>query len=191
MQCQHLFVLPGVPTYFENGIKRLAAYLPAALSELRQAGDIGLSAEIQSQAATRPDPTPRSDTYRVVLSLEEDAIVTALDASVSAHPHVSFGSYPIVDDPSHKTIITLEGNGVYTKSWHRLSAQYIVERLHEANATFFFSKEEMDQNAARALADIKSRLPEMGIVCIDSCDNLRTWHGRSGCVQSAESIGGS
>jgi molybdopterin-biosynthesis enzyme MoeA-like protein len=114
MQCQHVFVLPGVPQYFENNIKRLAAHLPTAPSApaRREHGRAG-----PPPRAGRPAlPAPRGDTHRLVLSLEEDAIVAALNASMAAHPHVSFGSYPIVEDSRHKTIVTLEGrryNGGY------------------------------------------------------------------------------
>ena len=176
MQCQNVFVLPGVPKYFENNVKRLAAYLPKASSELAHAEDAGSSADLSSSAERPATPAPRSDTYRIVLSLEEDDVVVALNAAVAEHPHVSFGSYPIIDDPTHKTIITLEGrfyNGGYTVGARRLAGKSSAGRLGDGHSKFFFTKEEMDKNVARALVDIKSRLPEGGIVCIDSCDDLR------------------
>jgi len=183
LQCQNLFILPGVPTYFEKMIKQVAAYLPGVSSKLVQSSktgesqeeeeEIGLSVDQPSQTDKQSTPPPRSDTYRIVLSLEEDSIVPALTASVAAHPHVSFGSYPIVDDPEYKTIITLEGrfyNGGYTKGSQRLLEKSVTE---DKKQSLYFSKEEMDRNIALALKDLKTSLPEEGIVCIDSCDDLR------------------
>eukprot|EP00584_Thalassiosira_punctigera_P016619 CAMPEP_0172554626 /NCGR_PEP_ID=MMETSP1067-20121228/55516_1 /TAXON_ID=265564 ORGANISM="Thalassiosira punctigera, Strain Tpunct2005C2" /NCGR_SAMPLE_ID=MMETSP1067 /ASSEMBLY_ACC=CAM_ASM_000444 /LENGTH=767 /DNA_ID=CAMNT_0013343031 /DNA_START=294 /DNA_END=2597 /DNA_ORIENTATION=- len=193
LQCENLFVLPGVPAYFENNINRLAAYLQGASSHLSQPDsvdksekeeDIGLNVDPYEtkKQLTRPQ---RSDTYRILLSLEEETIVSALNASVAAHPHVSFGSYPIVDDPECKTIITLEGrfyNGGYAKSSQRLLRKLMPNRTGAGSSnkaegnnqiqSLFFSKEEMDRNVASALEDLKTSLPEEGIVCIDSCDDL-------------------
>ena len=188
LQCQNIFILPGVPAFFEKKINQLAASSkltnPTTTDEVKEE-DIGLSMDQSAQTDTvQPTTTPpRSDTYRVVLALEEESIVSALNASVAAHPHVSFGSYPIVDDPQYKTIVTLEGrfyNGGYTKGSQRL-----LEKSKHDNKTgssnngrndiqsLFFSKEEMDRNVELALNDLKSRLPEEGILCIDSCDDLR------------------
>jgi len=185
LQCQNLFILPGVPQFFENNINRLATHLPGASSTLEQSAqvggsqedeDVGLSVDQPTQTENQSAPPPRSDTYRIVLSLEENSIVSALNASVTAHPHVSFGSYPIVDDPVYKTIITLEGrfyNGGYTKSSQRLLGKLTSNAEQNAQMqSLFFSKEEMDKNVALALEDLKSKLPEEGIVRIDSCDDL-------------------
>mmetsp|Transcript_7815 Transcript_7815/g.17639 ORF Transcript_7815/g.17639 Transcript_7815/m.17639 type:complete len:810 (-) Transcript_7815:1298-3727(-) len=193
LQCQNIFILPGVPSYFEKKINDLAAYLPTASSKLAQAAaigetndeDIGLSVDTSAQTERQqPTRSPRSDTYRIVLSLEEESIVSALNVSVAAHPHVIFGSYPIVDDPEYKTIITLEGRfytGGYTKGSQRLLEKSVLdtrdsESLDKDNKriqSLFFSKEEMDRNVESALKDLTSRLPEEGILCIDSCDDLR------------------
>lgn len=191
LQCQNIFILPGVPTYFQKKINDLAAYLPTASSKLAQAAtigdeDIGLSVDISAQTEKQhPTRSPRSDTYRIVLSLEEESIVSALNATVAAHPHVSFGSYPIVDDPEYKTIITLEGRfytGGYTKGSQRLLEQSVADTMEsevsskdkKSLRSLFFSKEEMDRNVELALKDLKKRLPEEGILYIDSCDDLRT-----------------
>jgi len=183
LQCQNIFILPGVPAYFDSKINLLAASSklaqPTTIGESKDE-EIGLSmdqsAETDKQQST---PPPRSDTYRIVLSLEEDNIVSALNASVAAHPHVSFGSYPIVNDPEYKTIITLEGR-FYNGGYRGSGSQKLLEKS-EANdikgkketQSLFFSKEEMDKNVESALSDLKTRLPEEGILCIDSCDDLR------------------
>jgi hypothetical protein len=132
-----------------------------------------------------PSPTQqlaRSDTYRIVLSSEEDSIVNALNATVAAHPHVTFGSYPIVDNPEHKTIITLEGrfyNGGYTRSSSRLLDQARINSNSgnddgtDNNNALFFTKQEMDEHLVNALEDLKSRLPDESILSIDQSDDLK------------------
>ena len=124
-------------TFFEKKVNQLATYLPTASSTLIPRGgfqeeDIGLNVDQESQTENgQSTPPPRSDTYRIVLSLEEESIVPALNASVGAHPHVSFGSYPIVDDPEYKTIITLEGrfyNGGYTKGSQRFLEKSMTDK---------------------------------------------------------------
>ena len=184
LQVQNIFILPGVPTFFEKKINDLAAHLPGASSSLAQtkeeAEEIGLNMGQESQTDTQQSSRPpRSETYRIVLSLDEESIVSALNASVAAHPHVSFGSYPIVDHPEYKTIITLEGrfyNGGYTKGSQRLLGKSIADKASGIDGnqaqSLFFTKEEMDENVQDALGDIKSRLPAEGILCIDNCDDL-------------------
>jgi len=156
LQCQNIFMLPGVPPYFEKKMKQLAAFLrdeAIGLSLDRSAHAVG-----QHSAAS---PPPRSDTFRIVLALHEDTIVSALNAAVAAHPHVTFGSYPIVrtsNEDAYRTIITLEG---------RFRDSY--DKHHSS----FFSKAEMDRNVGMALEDLKSSLPQDGILCIDTLDDLR------------------
>ena len=80
------------------------------------------------------------------------SIVTALNATVKAHPHVTIGSYPIVDNPDHKTIITLEGrfyNGGYTRSSSRLLDQARVssgDNNIDEGRSLYFTKQEMDEH---------------------------------------------
>ena len=177
LQCQNIFILPGVPLFFDKKIQQLAAHLCS--STYSDEENVGLSMDHTSQtervSSTAP---PRSDTYRIVLSLPEDEIVAALNASVVAHPHVSFGSYPIVDDPELKTIITLEGrfyNGGYNKESERLLGKSLPDESNGSDRikSMFFSKEAMDKNVELALNDMKSRLPKEGILFIDTCDDLR------------------
>ncbi|KAL9185470.1 hypothetical protein ACHAXT_003247 [Thalassiosira profunda] len=187
LQCQNIFILPGVPTFFEKKINQLAAYLPTASSTLMLRGgsqeedeDIGLNVDQEYHTdAKQSTPPPRSDTFRIVLSLHEEAIVSALNATVHAHPHVSFGSYPIVDDPEIKTIITLEGryyNGGCTKASQRLLEKSLADGPttgRQVQQSLYFSKEEMDNHVDAALEDMKSRLPAESILFVDSCDDLR------------------
>ena len=177
LQCQNIFILPGVPLFFDKKIQQLAAHLCS--STYSDEDNVGLSMDHTSQSERVSSTTPpRSDTYRIVLSLPEDEIVAALNASVVAHPHVSFGSYPIVDDPELKTIITLEGrfyNGGYNKESERLLGKSLPDESSGSDRikSMFFSKEAMDKNVELALNDMKSRLPKEGILFIDTCDDLR------------------
>jgi len=168
LQCKNIFILPGVPSFFAKKITSLAAYLPT-----RHIEKVGLNVDDQS------DKPARSDTYRIVLSLPEESIVSILNLVVSAHPNVSFGSYPIVDQ-EFKTIITLEGkffNGGSNKESERLLEKSIPNKNGgdidaKRIQSMFFSKEDMDRNVELALNDIKSRLPQEGILFIDSIDDL-------------------
>lgn len=169
LKCDNIFILPGVPTFFEQKIQVLSKYLGES-EEDKQAGlDIDISPS--------PSQVARSDTYRIVLSSEEDVIVGALNETVAAHPHVSFGSYPIVDNPEHKTIITLEGrfyNGGYTRSSSRLLDQARMNSGDDSdNSALFFTKQEMDEHLANALEGLKSRLPDESIISIDQGDDLK------------------
>ena len=174
LKCDNIFILPGVPVYFEQKIQVLSKFLGTAEEE--EAGP-GLA---DTDISPTSSQLARSDTYRIVLSSEEDSIVTALNATVAAHPHVTFGSYPTVDNPDHKTIITLEGrfyNGGYTRSSSRLLDQAritsSVDNSVDDGRSLFFTKQEMDAHLANALEDLKSRLPDESIISIDQCDDLK------------------
>jgi molybdopterin-biosynthesis enzyme MoeA-like protein len=84
LQCRNIFVLPGVPDYFETKIGAVADYVSS-------------------------DAMERSAVYKVVLSVDEGTIVSVLNAAVKEHPEVAFGSYPFVSHPEFKTVLTLEG----------------------------------------------------------------------------------
>ena len=170
LKCDSIYILPGVPVYFEQKIQVLSKFL----GEAEEEGKAGLDVDISPS----PSQLARSDTYRIVLSSEEDSIVNALNATVAAHPHVTFGSYPIVDNPDHKTIITLEGrfyNGGYTRSSSRLLDQARINNSGNDDAdnnALFFTKQEMDEHLSNALEDLKSRLPDESIISIDQSDDL-------------------
>lgn len=169
LKCDNVFILPGVPIYFEQKIQVLSKFL-------------GKPSKQEEEGRDSSDNLARSDTYRVVLSSEEDSIVTALNATVAAHPHVAFGSYPIIDNPDHKTIITLEGrfyNGGYTRSSSRLlnrarsSSVENAENNINGPSSLFFTKQEMNEHLTNALEDLKSRLPDESIISIDQSDDLK------------------
>jgi hypothetical protein len=107
--------------------------------------------------------------YRIVLSLDEDSIVSALNAAVEAHPHVSFGSYPMFNNSECRTIITLEGR-VHNKA--STTKEGIIDGTGDDVRSMYFSKDEMERNVESALDNLKSSLPEEGIVFIDTSDDL-------------------
>ena len=166
LNCGNIFILPGVPKFFEQKILRLSKFLGEPEEE-----------ELDGNISPSSSHMARSDTYRIVLATEEDMIVNALNETVAAHPHVTFGSYPIVDKPEHKTIITLEGrfyNGGYTRSSSRLLDRARVNSGDDTdNNALFFTKQEMDEHLANALEGLKSRLPEESIICIEEGDDLK------------------
>ena len=142
LQCRNVFVLPGVPQFFERKITNLAIYLSSQLE--------------------------RSVTYKVVLSIDEASIVEALNGVVSRHPKVSFGSYPFMDHPAVKTVVTLEGmmiKGGFTRnSVVYLERQSLTKERH--------TKEQMDFNVQVALDDLINALPKDSILRVDNNDGL-------------------
>jgi len=142
LQCQNLFILPGVPQFFSEKIESLAIYLSSQLE--------------------------RSITYRVVLSVDEPSIVDVLNAAVQNHPNVIFGSYPFVDHPDVKTVLTLEGRMVPGTN-SRNSTVFLDRTILEATS---FSKDKMDVHVQDALDDLIKDLPERSILRVDNDDGL-------------------
>jgi FAD synthetase len=125
LQCHNIFILPGVPQFFAKKIESLAVYLSSQLE--------------------------RSCTYKVVLSVDENAIVPVLNAVVERHPDVCFGSYPFVGQPDFKTVVTLEARLV-EGDFRRNSS------LSLAKGTERLTKEKMDRNVKVALDDLINEL---------------------------------
>ena len=159
LQCGHnVFILPGVPQFFESKVKALATHL--------------LSSDLE-----------RSVFYRVVLSCEEAAIVESLNEVVLRHPSVSFGSYPFVNHPATKTVLTLEGRlieGGYSHNSGRFLKQTPpipsspsrnnVELTHRQSlppTQMLNTKKEMDLNVELALSDLLSCLPDGSVLRVE------------------------
>lgn len=189
LQCNNIFILPGVPNYFSHQIEQLAEYLslPLTIAELALNDNTPTQRGTAFRRLSSGSPPPRSDTYRLILSTDENSIVSELNATVQANPHVSFGSYPLVDHPEYKTIITLEGrfyNGGYTKGSERflrtlsnvsaVAENQIIDggENESTRQSLYFSKEEMNNNVEIALEDLKSRLPAESIIRVDTHDDL-------------------
>jgi FAD synthetase len=138
LQCRNIFILPGVPKFFCEKIETLATYLSTQLE--------------------------RSETYKVVLSVDEECIVRTLNNVVERHPNVTFGSYPFVDHPAVKTVVTLEGRLLRDVQSRRNSS---LTMDPAALAEQRFSKDEMDYNVRVALDDLIDALPKGSILRVD------------------------
>jgi FAD synthetase len=86
LRCDNIYVLPGIPAFFANKMSLITKhFLKTSNHALVQ--------------------------HRIVLDVEESKIVELLDGLVARHPEVKFGSYPFVDHPEFKTIISVESRG--------------------------------------------------------------------------------
>jgi len=83
LQVNNVFVLPGIPQFFASKMNIIA----------------------DSMLIAREVPVIR----RVLLSVEECTVVSSVDDVVKQHSNVKLGSYPYIDNPEYKTVITLEG----------------------------------------------------------------------------------
>jgi FAD synthetase len=132
LQCKNIFILPGVPQFFEKKVNHVAAYLSTELE--------------------------RTVAFKVVLSIDENNIVPILNTVVQNHPHVSFGSYPFVDHPDCKTVVTLEGK--------RKTLE--LDEIHG----YTFEQDEIDVHVKVALSDLVSSLPDGSVLRVDNNNDL-------------------
>ncbi len=65
---------------------------------------------------------------RIFLNVNEPDIAEGLNRTVSEHPDVAFGSYPFVDNPEYKVIVTAESRSPDTLE---RSVAELIERLPE------------------------------------------------------------
>jgi len=142
LQCCNIFILPGVPQFFETKVQHVASYLSTELKRSARGG---------------------SSTFKVVLSIDENSIVPILNTEVENHPHVSFGSYPFVDHPEAKTVVTLEGKRVSSFS-----------KMDEANDSppRPFDPNEVDLHVKVALSDLVNSLPDGNVLRVDNNNDL-------------------
>ena len=146
LQCENIFILPGVPAFFEEKIELVATYLSTELV--------------------------RSLTYKVVLSIDENSIVPILNAVVENHPNVSFGSYPFVNHPDFKTVVTLEGRRS-RGGWERNSGRYLVPQIEdEEDGGLQFAEDEIDLHVKVALSDLVNGLPAGSVLRVDNDNDL-------------------
>ena len=154
LQCRNVFILPGVPQFFEKKIENVAEYLSSQLE--------------------------RSVEYKVVLSVDEQSIVDVLNDAVLKHPNVSIGSYPFVSHPEFKTVVTLEANLVDSTSQEFLideSSTADTDRLRSRRNSLFIdrdapilSKEIRDKNVRSALDDLINEFPKGSILRVENED---------------------
>lgn len=136
LQCRNIFVLPGVPEFFEKKIMDVAGYLSCQLE--------------------------RGPSYKVILSVDENSIVPALNRVVENNPMVSIGSYPFVNHPDRKTVITLEGRLNCTDG---RSNSVLLDRSMIRNP-----RKAMEKYVGKALDELVQALPDDAVLRVDKDD---------------------
>jgi FAD synthetase len=150
LQCKNIFILPGVPEFFEKKIENVAAYLSSQLE--------------------------RSVEYKIILSVDEPSIVDILNNAVKDHPKVSMGSYPFVSHPDFKTVVTLEANLVDEFHNNEESSSSDIPVVGSRNSLFLdrdaviLSKETRDRNVRLALDNLINELPKGSILRVENED---------------------
>lgn len=134
LQCSNIFILPGVPQFFQKKVEHVAKYLSTELE--------------------------RSVAFKVVLSIDEDAIVPILNSVVERNPLVSFGSYPFVDHPEYKTVVTLEG---------KRNLSDLEDSSHDRDNI------DMDIHVKVALSDLVHALPDESVLRVENSGNELTF----------------
>eukprot|EP00586_Coscinodiscus_wailesii_P014920 CAMPEP_0172503736 /NCGR_PEP_ID=MMETSP1066-20121228/171777_1 /TAXON_ID=671091 /ORGANISM="Coscinodiscus wailesii, Strain CCMP2513" /LENGTH=656 /DNA_ID=CAMNT_0013279585 /DNA_START=430 /DNA_END=2400 /DNA_ORIENTATION=+ len=153
LQCRNIFVLPGVPQFFEQKVALIAPHLAREES-------------VSSQQRV---------TQKVVLSVDETTIADGLTRVVERHPHVSFGSYPFVSHPDYKTVVTLEGKE--TRSQRSSFVGLSVRRksgsaLDGSDDHSHFTRDQIDLNVKVALEDLLLELPDKSVLRVEHDDNM-------------------
>lgn len=138
LQCRNIFVLPGVPEFFEKKIRDVASYLSCQLE--------------------------RGPGYKLILSVDENSIVSVLNRVVENNPMVSVGSYPFVNQPDRKTVITLEGRLSCTDQGGR-SNSIVMDRNMINNP-----RKEMERAVEQALDELVQALPDSAVLRVDKDD---------------------
>lgn len=157
LQCRNIFILPGVPEFFSKKIESVASYLSSQLE--------------------------RGAAYKVVLRVDEAAIVDTLNAAVEKHGNVTFGSYPFVNHPEYKTVLTLEGSLVETLAANssdptsgKDNDSFVGSPLRARNSNIFglddpiIPKDVRDQYVRLALDDLLRKLPKDSILRVENDD---------------------
>jgi len=139
LQCANIFILPGVPQFFEKKVQHVASYLSTELE--------------------------RSVAFKVVLSIDENSIVPILNHVVENHPNVSFGSYPFVNHPEYKTVVTLEGRRKEVSSGTGSGSD-------SSSSSLMFEQDEIDVHVKVALSDLVNGLPEGSVLRVDNNNDL-------------------
>lgn len=120
LQCDNIYILPGVPQYFAKKIQLLTKYF---LKSKVISPSISPTTTI---ASTESEGYSLKEIRKIVLNVEEKNLIHILNTLVSKYTpstssgsssysqqlnqlqYVKFGSYPFVDHPEYKTIITIE-----------------------------------------------------------------------------------
>jgi len=146
LQCQNIFILPGVPLFFKSKVEILADYLGFEETTC---------------------------TFKVILSIDETSVVPILNTVVKNHPLVNFGSYPFVNHPDLKTVVTLEGN--LSKALDKTQEEYnssFMNSVPDMINRNSLSTEEVEVNVRLALSDLVNRLPSGSVLRVENNDHL-------------------
>ena len=165
LQCQNIYILPGVPQFFSKKIEALAPHL------------------------SEPDNFDCVSS-KIVLSVDEVSVVPMLNKVVEDHPHVSIGSYPFVGHPEILTVVTIESHeceGPTRTVRRRLSSfkgpiiadetninsvnNVTTMSIVDCKVPKSFTREEMDFNLKLALSDLLNSLPTNAVIRVDNDDN--------------------
>merc|ERR1711862_456590 len=201
LQCQNIYILPGVPQFFKQKINSIVTFLSSSSSNNDTTND------------NKKNITQSSSSYccfKVLLTVEEHIIVSPLNKVVKRHPNVTFGSYPFFNntDEEWKTIVTLESNiesnNVITTAFSSSSSlkdddndnnddgsisiisnstiatsSLLMNGKNNNNITTKnqlikqqFTKEEMELNLKLALSDFLMELPDGSVLRVENDDNL-------------------
>ena len=105
LQCDNVYILSGVPQYFAKKIQLLTKYF---LTTRKYSHRMSPTESTTSEMRLK-------EVRKIVLNVEEKNIVNLLNSLVAKYSrdskslqYVKFGSYPFIDHPDFKTIITLE-----------------------------------------------------------------------------------
>jgi molybdenum cofactor synthesis domain-containing protein len=104
LQCENVFILPGIPQYYANKIDLIMKYFLPILNVKQLL----------------------KESRKIILDIEEREFLLQLDTLVQQHPTVKIGSYPYIDHPEFKTIITVEG---YSQEEVENAVRDLIDRL--------------------------------------------------------------
>jgi len=144
LQCKNIFILPGVPQFFEPKVQLIASYLSTELA--------------------------RSVAFKVVLSIDENNIVPVLNSVVQNHPNVSFGSYPFVNHPNFKTVVTLESKSNYNISPGKNDDNSSTSE--DSSTSGLDYQTDPDIHVKLALSDLVNRMPEGSVLRVENNNDL-------------------
>jgi len=166
LQCQNIYILPGVPQFFKQKISSIASFLSKTCSVGGSPNATTITGTTAN--ANNMENKPCFCCYKVLLTIEEHHIVTPLNQVVKRHPNVNFGSYPFYADEDWKTIVTLESNSesMLSKEDDASSSSSLMED------TTKFTRDEMEMHLKLALNDFLMEIPDGSVLRVENDDNL-------------------
>jgi len=115
LQCGRVFVLPGVPVFFEEKLEMIC----------------------ENFFDKEPDISLR----RVNLGVDEISIVEALNTVVKKYPEINFGSYPFFEeDAKVRTTVTIEGQ---SESAVLAALSDFLDLIEDEHVLYVDSKDEL------------------------------------------------